>query len=116
MLSTVLARFSSHDISIYKKFSSDDGLRSKLVENNIKDKHYKSNIPIHLITFAHLCLSLYIYIYIYFIKRKHKPVTYSCPDGITSLLNSFSCPDRITPNSGLTGSNNTYIYIIYIYI
>ena len=27
----------------------------------------------------------------------------------------FSCPDGITPNSGLTGPDNTYIYI-YIYI
>ena len=26
----------------------------------------------------------------------------------------FSCPDGITPNSGLTGPNNIYIYI-YIY-
>ena len=32
-----------------------------------------------------------------------------------SLLNDFFCLDGITPNSGLTGSNNTYIYI-YIYI
>ena len=23
----------------------------------------------------------------------------------------FFCPDGITPNSGLTGPNNTYIYI-----
>ena len=27
----------------------------------------------------------------------------------------FSCPDGITPNSGLTGLNNTDIYM-YIYI
>ena len=27
----------------------------------------------------------------------------------------FSCPEGIPPNSGLTGLNNTYIYI-YIYI
>ena len=32
-----------------------------------------------------------------------------------SLLNVIFCPDGITPNSGLTGPNNTYIYI-YIYI
>ena len=36
-----------------------------------------------------------------------------------SLLNVFFCPDGITPNSGLTGPNNTiyiYIYIsLYIY-
>ena len=32
-----------------------------------------------------------------------------------SLLNVFFCPDGITPNSGLTGPNHTYIYI-YIYI
>ena len=32
-----------------------------------------------------------------------------------SALESFSCPEGITPNSGLTGPNNTYIYI-YMYI
>ena len=33
------------------------------------------------------------------------------------LLNVFFFPDGITPNSSLTGPNNTYIYIyIYLYI
>ena len=32
-----------------------------------------------------------------------------------SSVERFSCPDGITPNSGLTGPNNIYIYI-YIYI
>ena len=31
-----------------------------------------------------------------------------------SLLNGIFCPDGITPNSGLTGPNNTYIYIYWI--
>ena len=44
------------------------------------------------------------------INQKHQK--FKC-----SLLSVFLffCPGRITPNSGLTGPNNTYIYI-YIYI
>ena len=29
-------------------------------------------------------------------------------------LELFSCPDGIPPNSGLTGPNNTYIYILIL--
>ena len=32
-----------------------------------------------------------------------------------SLLNGVFCPDGITPNSGLTEPNNTYIYIYCAY-
>ena len=32
-----------------------------------------------------------------------------------SAFECFYCPEGITPNSGLIGPNNTYIYI-YIYI
>ena len=31
------------------------------------------------------------------------------------IVEWFFCPDGITPNSGLTGPNNSYIYI-YVYI
>ena len=33
-----------------------------------------------------------------------------------NFLNVFFCPDGITPNSGLTGPNNTIYIYIYIYI
>ena len=43
-------------------------------------------------------------------------ITLSSPSGKfkCSAPEWFSCPEGITPNSGLTGPNNTYIYI-YIY-
>ena len=44
--------------------------------------------------------------------KKKTPGKFKC-----SLLNVFFfCPDGITPNSSLTGPNNTIYIYIYIYI
>ena len=76
---------------------------------------------------------IYIYIYIYFIKKKQRILcdwlrcfflmklllciidTLSSLPGRSKYSRIFSCPDGITPNSGLTGLSILDIYI-YMYV
>ena len=69
--------------------------------------------------FAPFHIYIYIYIYIYFKKKKngHIRIINLFPSCYMFTVECFFffCPDGITPNSGLTGPNNTiYIYIYMV--